>query len=483
VLVTVISFSNGHAVAGPKPAYQVAKGGICTLAKPLSGSVKKGKKPKPISIPTGSSVTVGGAPKKGATTVTWKGDIVTVMVKDLETFCEVAAPAPEKIAAAPVVTAPVKASEHVALIAKPTEAAKPVDTQKPVEAPVVERKAGGKPVIAIGVLAVPPGTKPNIAESVRELIADVIRDSSSLEYAKVEPEKNANQCVKDDACVRGAGQRVGADFAIGAWLKAEQGRGILAFRLIDTHTGLVVKTADRTITNTGDLPDEVVTATKKLLRDMTPEEAGMLVLKVNEPGTQVTLDGEKIGLTPINPKKLTGGEHTVLLEKDRFQTKTETFNIEPMRPNTVDIFFEPNPDFKNEYVSRNKTLRALAWTGVGLGIAGAAGIFAFRVAGNAVYDDLQRNDALLKAQGVPTSDPQYDALRSKSQWLPRLDGLTWGAGIVAGVGIATAITCFILGDDPKRYDKPKRHREKDDDKIGDLELQVSPTSLGLSGTF
>src|SRR5689334_7787933 len=90
--------SNGRAAAASAPPFKVEKGAKCTLNNALSGSVKSGKKPGPVTIPAAASVVISEVSGKGEATVAWNGDSVDVGQKDLETFCEVAAAAPEKIA-------------------------------------------------------------------------------------------------------------------------------------------------------------------------------------------------------------------------------------------------------------------------------------------------------------------------------------------------------------------------------------------------
>jgi PEGA domain len=483
----VLLQSNAHAApaapSGVTAQFSVAKNATCTLTEPLSASGKSGKRAKSVTLAAGEKITVKEAPKKGSVALVWKGDTLSVSVSALETSCAPATSAPAIVApiAMPAAREPERGEVKVA-----SPKVGPTPTAMAIEAPAAAR---GKPKVGLGVLAVPPATRKAIVDSVRELIADIVRDSPSLTYVETtppDPERDANTCVTQDACVRAVGQKAQADYVIGAWLKAEKTQGTLIFRLIDVRSGNVVKTSLRTLTNTAMLPDEVATATRLLVRDMTPEDSGTFALKINEPGVRVSIDGQAQGVSPLERKRLSGGEHTVLLEKPNFQTRKETINVEPMRPAVLDVFIEPEPDYKASYVAKNRALRGLAWTGLALTGVGAAGVFAFRVSANLLYDDLQRNNDRLQRENAPAE--AYAPYQQRAKMLPVYDGLTWGAAIVGGVGLITAITCFVVSENPNKYDKPKRSRERDNEKVGDASpvdwhLAISPTSLGVFGTF
>lgn len=323
--------------------------------------------------------------------------------------------------------------------------------------------AAQKTLIAIPPVTVPANAKKGLAENVRSLIVDTVKNSRSLDVAA-------------DA--------KSADYVLGATLKSEQKQGLLDFRLTDVKTGSTIKTATRTLQSASALGDEVVTATQLLIRDLMPEANGQLVLNVSEKDADVSIDGKPAGVTPLGKLTLSFGDHELLIEKPRFATLKENVFVEPQRDTTLNLTLDPDKDFVAAYRSRNGVIRGLAWTGVTLAVIGAAGIFAFSMSANTLADNIQREFAALDARQAPFED--YAPVYASQRTVKTLDTLMWASVGVAVAGAALGITCFVIGDNPRRYDKPKKKQDKED-VVGavDRTLQVTPSMGGVSvhGTF
>lgn len=508
------------AVAMPaEAAFAAKKDATCKLKSPLAVKPVKGKKKIP-PIAKGESVKLLEV-KGSAVTIEWKRDKWLTSTGDLDKHCDAppppapatppptavaAAPQPAPAASPPPPPAPIAETPPAATpapqpatpppsAATPAPSAAAADVEIGAGAPVVSAEPGkpsaapgSKTRITLGALSMPPGSSPAVADSIRELIQDLISQPASLEWvappSKLTAQEKDAACAQSDACAAGVGKKVNAQYAIAAVVTVKDAGNALAFRLVDVQSGKVVKQAARVAKDPASLPDEVFDGAYLLVRDMIPEDYARLTVSANEDGATLKVDGTAAGTTPAQPYRVAAGEHEVVLEKPNFIPTKQLVAIDPGRDARVTLWLEPTPEFKESYVSRAKAFRALAWTGLGLGIAGAVATFSLRVAANVIYDDLDRQFTALDARNAPEAD--YAPLNERAQIIPVLDGLTWAAGAVAIVGAATAVTFFIVGNDPKRYDRPKK---VDDERVGkndsDFHMAVGLAprgfGLGLSG--
>ena len=356
---------------------------------------------------------------------------------------------------------------------KPAPAPKPVTTATTPPPP----PADGKTRLVLAELQLPANAA-KMEASVRALIADAIKESASLVMVEAQKDDTKNpKCIASDACIAKIGSRSGADFAIAAAFRAEKNRGVLDFRLVDVKTGAVKATASRVVTSTATLADDVVMATTMLVREMMPEAVGRLVLKANVDDAEVSVDGKARGKTPLAKLELAYGEHELAVEKPQFQPFKDTVFIDIQRDTTVNLTLDPNKDFLEAYKAKNGMLRALAWTGVGFAIAGAAGTFALRMAANSIHDNLSREFAALDARQAPVED--YAPVNARARTITLLDGFTWGVAAIGVAGVATAIACFIVGENPSKFDKAKKKGDKEAVGSKDAEAPTFSVSAGI----
>jgi tetratricopeptide (TPR) repeat protein len=185
----------------------------------------------------------------------------------------------------------------------------------------------------------------------------------------------------------------------------------------------------------GDAPPkelrELEAAARKAITDLEARIA-VLTLTVNEPGAQVSVDGARIGVTPLpRPIRLMPGSHSIVVAKEGFVTGVLELKLEAKdRVERAVSLAKPRPkvvqvQVKVIYKTVRKPRRGLPvlWSGVAL--TAAAGLTAAILGGLAL-----REDKIVHASGSTLAEKRAAADRGK-RYQQATDGLLLATGVLA----------------------------------------------------
>lgn len=264
--------------------------------------------------------------------------------------------------------------------------------------------------------------------------------------------KDALGCDTVTCMVELAGA-IGARYSVfGSLLKLDDAF-LLQLQLVDTERARSVNRVRREYRGgPAGLFDVARGAVKMLVRDLLALKSGSLDVSISEVGASVILDGVIIGVTPLEPIQVGGGWHTLAIEKEGFVRFTKDVEVQEKRTRSLEVRLSPSEDYKRAYLEDANRWRAVAWSGV---IVGGLGVIAS--AAMTVHSTQQRNklnadiadyNAELQQQ-TPTNAKAMESRKSN------LDGITAGAWVAGGVGVAaltTGIIAFLVGEDPNHFD-------------------------------
>lgn len=217
---------------------------------------------------------------------------------------------------------------------------------------------------------------------------------------------------------------------------------------------------------------------------------GKLVLEISEPEAEILIDGQAGGIYRA-PLTLPSGRHLVRVVRGGFVAADRMLEIPAGGEARVPVTLQPTPEARVAYVDHARSARRWAMGGAvaGAGLAAGALIFVASNAGS-LSDAREQRDQVL-ATFAPGGS--CDVRGGGDHFRCELDldaanaavnrhSLRRTLGIVAlGVGVVTAaVGSYLLytGDDPARYDRPRR--------LGagfDLALDFAPDAAGQGGSL
>lgn len=241
------------------------------------------------------------------------------------------------------------------------------------------------------------------------------------------------------------------------------------------------------------LLQEVPPATIKLVGKLLEGRQGAVVVASSEIGAAVKIDDTQVGTTPLQARvPVAAGPHLLTVEKEGFSAVKKEVRISPDQVTDEFIKLVPSPDMAEAYEARATRLRALAWVGTGLAVAGAGAFVAGNVMANATYGDPQSVGTFawhrsFLADGKETSEAtatspainhRTEANRLKAE-IESWQTVSWIGLGAAGVGAIAATVLFVIGDPPGKYEA---YRQKSAPKVS-LLVAPAPGGAVLTGSF
>ena len=277
---------------------------------------------------------------------------------------------------------------------------------------------------------------------------------SSTDIARVLEYQATNQLLgcDDPACVSRLGNALGARWLISGDISKVGQSYVVQLKLHDPQDGQVKARVTREHQGPAEgLFKDLRVATKLVVRDLLKEQAGSLQLSSSEEGATVFIDDIVVGVSPVKALAVSGGMHSLRLEKQGFVAFKQDFEIKKDQPFAINARMQPSDDFRRQYRRGATLVRSVAGLSLGLAVlSGAAGGFFY-------YDGVQRAQALSQdvvdynAQEVRT-DSQRDGLLQQRADLAAVDIVTLSAvGLAAASGVLS-LGLYVFGDDPDRYE-------------------------------
>lgn len=323
------------------------------------------------------------------------------------------------------------------------------------------------------------------AESLRDLnVFKVISSDDIKKILSFQRDKTlmTGKC-SEDQCLAEIGGALGADYMVSGKVTKLGGALKLELQLFNNAKAKV----DNAVSQ-DDLKDDkaLVDAAKSLARRVVApileKNSGQLFVNVSDQGAAgatIEVDDKTAGITvppgvQAAPLVLGWGPHHVRVKKDGFLTFEKDVQIDENQSTTLPVTLIPSPDFIDAYKSRNTKLRigsiAAAVVAVGAGVAAgyenARNIKLYKAYDSyrQYQEDPNAKPVLSKSgacaemasqTGAPAADPSGECQeaynKAYSQGSSQLTRIGIEAG-VAVVGAATAVTLFVLSDNPHRYD-------------------------------
>ncbi len=232
---------------------------------------------------------------------------------------------------------------------------------------------------------------------------------------------------------------------------------------------------------------------------MPRDVASRIVVQASEPDVVAYLGDRRVD--PTGTDLVPPGRHRLRVEHRDFITEEREIDLATAQPNTVSVFLQPTPAFRESYFAerRSRITTGAIVAGVGALVigAGVAGFVVF----NGEYDTLdqrvQRLDARLAMRTTTPTRAELDALGCTEQGVNNFnvletcrenannervtnDVLRWTSVGVAGAGLVTAIIGVVrMAGAPRgdRFDRPATAAAPRVRLLGGLQ------SVGLSVAF
>lgn len=241
------------------------------------------------------------------------------------------------------------------------------------------------------------------------------------------------------------------------------------------------------------LLSEVPATTLKLVGKLLEGRQGALVVGSSELGASVKVDDTQVGTTPLQSRvQVAAGPHLLSIEKEGFTQVKKEVRITADQVSDEFIRLVPSPDMAELYEARATRMRVIAWTGLGVAIAGAGAFLVTTLMASDKYGSTGANNtfewyrtqldqgkeasttaACVMEPTAPGCNYRAEARTLKGE-IETLQGASYVALAAVGVGAATSLIFFVIGDPPGKYEAYRQ-------KTGVVSsMSVSPT---LNGVF
>lgn len=280
------------------------------------------------------------------------------------------------------------------------------------------------------------------------------RALSTTDIARVLEYEATNQQLGCDepSCMTKLGNSLGARWLVSGDISKVGQSYIVQLKLFDPRDGQVKKRVTREHQGAPEaLFKDLRVASKMLVRDLLKARAGTLQLDASEEGATVLIDEVCVGVTPVKDLQVSGGMHSLQLQKEGFIDFKQDFEIYKGQPFGLKARMQPSDDYRRQYRKTAHILRSVAIVSLGTAVlAGLTGGFFY-------YDGVQRASALeqdvvdYNAQEVRTS-AQRETIMQQREDLAAVDIVVLTA---AGFALATGLLgtgFYLFGGDPDRYE-------------------------------
>ncbi|MBI5511343.1 MAG: PEGA domain-containing protein [Deltaproteobacteria bacterium] len=256
----------------------------------------------------------------------------------------------------------------------------------------------------------------------------------------------------DVTCLAEIGGALGADFLVTGSVLQLGDSFLVQLQLMNIRQARADARVSRDFSGSlKGLFEETRIATRMVVRDILAQRSGQVVIQASEEGATVKIDGSIIGVSPVPPLELSGGMHTVTLEKTGFVQFQKDVEVQEKAARAVVANLRPSAEFRRAYRDSARFWRRLSWAGVAVGAAGLGGGGALFYVGAKQAKTLDRDRSTFNAQARRT-ESERQALLEREQRIAVLDTLALVCGSVGLASAAVGIGLFTTGDDPDRYE-------------------------------
>lgn len=309
----------------------------------------------------------------------------------------------------------------------------------------------------------------NLPASMGETVSAAIGQAAADEGLAVMTRSEARSIIKSQAelsmlggdasgaALATLGRALGAQHVLTATVSAEGDDTVIHLRLVDAQKGTVLSREKTRATDfEGGLIPAVEQGTRLLLAPLFAHMKGTVALDVSEEGANVLLDGQQVGVTPVETLAVPGGMHMLTVTKKGFIRHQETLDVDDGDTIRKMLTLRPSEEFLQRYRRRNGLYRTLAWvtTAVALPLLAGSGTFFYlkdnqdqqSQALSADYEALPEDE---KAQRQQEFERDIQASVNRAN---RFGEVAVGIGVGAVVSALTSGYFWLFGDDPDKYE-------------------------------
>ena len=277
-----------------------------------------------------------------------------------------------------------------------------------------------------------------------------------------------------------------AEFLVTGKVVRAGGQLSLLLTLLKAGDNSPVSTQRAESTTPAGLLAEARPAALKLVGRTLEGRRGTLLVTASELGAAVKVDDTQVGTTPLDgPVPLAPGPHLVSVEKDGFTQSRREVRINPDETSEADFRLVPSPDTIAAYEAKAGRTRVLAFTAVGLAVAGGVLFGLGQAEADGYYGSpatpgtfLYHQAKLLQGLEVE-GDVDHRALATElKNTVQTWQIVSLSALAVAGVATIAGVVLFIVGDPPDKYEGLRKSADV-------VQVTLAPTLGGavLSGSF
>jgi hypothetical protein len=257
----------------------------------------------------------------------------------------------------------------------------------------------------------------------------------------------------DASCLAEVGGALGAEALVAGDVGMVGNRILITLQRIDIRNVKVVKRVERQFEGTpAQLLDEVRLAAHQVVEDLLQSASGNLLFSVSEEGSDISIDGNLVGTSPLKRLALPAGPHDVRVQKQGFVAWAQTVQVKPHGTQMVDVTLIPSAAFITVYEDKAASMRRWAWiTGAAFVVLEATAL-ALRIVTWRKYDPIV--DAYnAENYGELTRNEYYNLYRDDIALADTLDYTGLGLALGGAVLGAISLYLFLEGEDPNRYEQ------------------------------
>jgi len=277
-------------------------------------------------------------------------------------------------------------------------------------------------------------------------VFDVITQDDVRQMIDHESNKQALGCEAEASCLAEIGGALGVPWLLGGSIVKLGDAWILTLNLIEIEKAKPIARETISVDSISQLTAALPAALDKLTAVLLYQQAGRLLVRTQEEGVEVKVDGVLVGTTPwAVAEQVAAGPRTITASKDGYIQFKKELMVPPQETVELDITLVPSA----ELVAAHKSF---AWTMISVAAATSAGGLAALAGGGGffVWNELEVQ-RIREEKGIPAGGAvEVGDEVLLAQTIRDAGGfalLTIGAALVA-----TGVVVFFIAPSPGKYD-------------------------------
>ena len=284
-------------------------------------------------------------------------------------------------------------------------------------------------------------------------VFDVLSKEDIRKLLSHEQDKVLLGCTKAN-CMAQIGSAVGAQSLIAGDIGLVGKKYLITLQRMNIKTVKVEKRVERTFRGApGDMIDQARLAAHKVVEDLLQAESGTLFFNCSEEASDISVDGNVVGTSPMKALSLPAGPHDIRVVKKGFVTWARTVKVKPKATDMVEITLIPSASFVAEYEDRAISMRRWAWISAVACLTLEGTALALRMVTLSKYDPIVDDYNNANYGKFENAQAYYDHYHDEIELADRLDYTALALGIVGALAGGVSLYLFLEGEEPDRYQR------------------------------